>query len=211
MLALVKIFFISFGVALSGAMMPGPLLTVAISESSRKGFIAGPLLIAGHAILELALVIALVFGLAPFFESDKTFAFIAFAGAGILLWMAVGMFRSLPKLSLSLETKKDVGGNLVLRGVLMSLANPYWIIWWATFGIVLIVSSQKLGVAGIASFFAGHILADLAWYSIVTATVAMGRHLLSDRLYRGIIAFLASFLVAVALYFVYDASMRVFF
>ena len=50
------IFFASFGLAFSGAMMPGPLLTVTISESPRKGFITGPLLILGHAVLEVALV-----------------------------------------------------------------------------------------------------------------------------------------------------------
>ena len=40
----VAIFASSFVIALSGALMPGPLLTATISESSRRGFIAGPLL-----------------------------------------------------------------------------------------------------------------------------------------------------------------------
>ncbi len=48
--------------------MPGPLLTATISESSQRGFIAGPLLITGHAILELVLVIAFLLGLARFFS-----------------------------------------------------------------------------------------------------------------------------------------------
>jgi len=50
-------------------MMPGPLLTITISESSQRGFFIGPALILGHAILELILVIALLFGLAPFFKN----------------------------------------------------------------------------------------------------------------------------------------------
>ena len=50
---LLTIFVSSFVIALSGALMPGPLLTATISESSQRGFITGPLMIAGHAILEL--------------------------------------------------------------------------------------------------------------------------------------------------------------
>lgn len=66
---LFTIFASSFIIALSGALMPGPLLTATISESSERGFIAGPMMIAGHAILELGLVIALLAGMAPFFSS----------------------------------------------------------------------------------------------------------------------------------------------
>jgi hypothetical protein len=44
---LLTIFFSSFIIAFSGAMMPGPLLTATISESSKRGFLAGPMLIAG--------------------------------------------------------------------------------------------------------------------------------------------------------------------
>ena len=42
----------SFIVALSGALMPGPLLTVTVGEAARRGFWAGPLIIVGHALLE---------------------------------------------------------------------------------------------------------------------------------------------------------------
>ena len=39
------IFATSFVIALSGALMPGPVLTVTISESTKRGFWAGPLII----------------------------------------------------------------------------------------------------------------------------------------------------------------------
>ncbi len=200
---ILTIFASSFVIALSGALMPGPLLTATISESSRRGFIAGPLMIAGHAILEMILVVALLLGLAPLFQLPVVFVVIALAGSVILCWMAVGMFRSLPALRLSWETKQGKLNHPVASGILMSISNPYWIIWWATIGIGYILYSRQFGIWGVVFFFAGHILADLAWYSFIAAAVAGGRHLLTDRLYRGLIAVCASFLLVFAGYFVY--------
>lgn len=185
--------------------MPGPLLTATISESSRRGFVAGPLMIAGHGILELFLVVALLLGLAPFFQDPMVFVATAFFGSLVLLWMAYGMFRSLPSLRLSFEEKETKGHHPITSGILMSLANPYWFIWWATIGLGYIVHSSQYGLWGIAAFFSGHILADLGWYSLVSAAVAKGRHYLTNRLYRGLIAGCAAFLVFFAGYFLHAA------
>lgn len=200
---LLTIFASSFVIALSGALMPGPLLTAAISESSQRGFIAGPLLIAGHAILELALLIVLLLGLAPFFQQPGVFVATALIGAVILFWMAFGMFRSLPFLHLTWEGDHKRGNHLIISGILLSAANPYWSIWWATIGLGYILYSWRFGLWGVAFFFVGHILADLAWYSFIAAAVAGGRHYLTDRLYRGLIAVCAVFLIVFAGYFVY--------
>jgi len=60
------IFFTSFLIAFSGALMPGPLLTVTIAVSSKRGPWTGPLLILGHAVLEIAMVSLLLAGAGPF-------------------------------------------------------------------------------------------------------------------------------------------------
>jgi threonine/homoserine/homoserine lactone efflux protein len=200
---LLTIFFSSFVIALSGAMMPGPLLTITISESPRRGFITGPLLIAGHAFLELALITALLLGLAPFFQMPVVFVVTAITGSFILMWMAINMFRSLPALCISWKEDKTTGNHPIINGILMSVANPYWIIWWATIGLGYILYSWQFGLWGIIFFFAGHILADLSWYSFISAAVTRGGHFLNDRLYRGLIAVCAAFLVLFAFYFAY--------
>lgn len=201
--SLTTIFVSSFVIALSGALMPGPLLTATISESSRRGFVAGPLMIAGHAVLELGLVVLLLLGLAPFFQLPVVFIASALAGAVILLWMACGMLRSLPSLRLSFEGDSRRRNHPVLSGVLMSVSNPYWLIWWATIGVGYILYSVQFGLWGVVFFFAGHILADLAWYSFISGAVAGGRHFLTDRLYRGLIGFCGFFLIGFAGYFAY--------
>ncbi|MCK9197408.1 MAG: LysE family translocator [Syntrophales bacterium] len=183
--------------------MPGPLLTATITESSQRGFVAGPLLITGHAILELVLVIALLLGLAPFFQQPAVFVATALIGSIILFYMAFGMFRSLPSLHLSWEGDHKRGSHPIINGILMSVANPYWIIWWATIGLGYILYSWRFGFWGIASFFTGHILADMVWYSLVAAAVAGGKQFLTDRVYRRLIAVCAAFLVVFAGYFAY--------
>ncbi|MHB8908635.1 MAG: LysE family transporter [Syntrophales bacterium] len=201
---LLTIFASSFVIALSGALMPGPLLTATISESSQHGFITGPLMIAGHAILELTLVVALLLGLAPFLQQPAVFVATALVGSVILFWMAFGMFRSLPLLTLSWEGgPKHWTNHPIISGIWMSVANPYWIIWWATIGLGYILYSWRFGFWGVAFFFAGHILADLIWYSLIAAAVAGGRHFITDRLYRSLIGVCAAFLVAFAGYFAY--------
>ena len=48
MWVVVSIFATSFVSALSGALMPDPLLTITLSESARSGFRAGPLVVLGN-------------------------------------------------------------------------------------------------------------------------------------------------------------------
>ncbi len=204
----ITLFVTSFIVALSGAIMPGPLLTVTISESPRRGMMTGPLLIAGHAILELALVLALLMGLAPLLSMEPVFIFIALAGSAVLLWMAVGMLQSLPTMTLVTEAKDASGKNLIMSGALMSIANPYWSIWWATIGLGYILHSMDAGTMGVIAFFSGHILGDLFWYAAVSAAIWKGRRLLSDRGYRLLIGTCAVFLIVFSCLFAWSGLQK---
>jgi threonine/homoserine/homoserine lactone efflux protein len=202
------IFATSFVIALSGALMPGPLLTITLSESTRRGFVAGPLIVLGHGILELILVLLLLLGLAPVLSNDYVVGSVGVVGAVVLVWMAVGMIRTLPLLSLQQMTAVSQTTNPVWAGMLMSLANPYWTIWWATIGLGYILYSFKLGPLGVIAFFLGHILADLTWYAAVSFTVAHGRRFMSDRIYRGIIACCAVALLVFGIYFGFTGAQR---
>ncbi len=200
-MTLLTIFLTSFLLALSGAMMPGPLLTVTVSESPRRGAMTGPLLIAGHGILELGLVLCLLMGLAPFFQQEAVFIVCATFGSAVLIWMAWGMLRALPSLSLKGHGAEGKKGNLLITGALLSIANPYWTIWWVSIGMGYILHSRELGKWGVVSFFSGHILADLLWYAAISCAVWKGKSFLSDRTYRIFIGACALFLIGFAVLF----------
>ncbi|NOR25843.1 MAG: LysE family transporter [Desulforhopalus sp.] len=207
-IALVTIFCTSFVLALSGALMPGPLMTVTVSESSRRGMTTGPLMIFGHGLLELALVIALISGLAPILARDDVFILISLTGGAVLLWMGISMLRSLPELTLDCQTTSNKSRNLVMLGVVLSAVNPYWLIWWASIGLGYIMHSLKFGIMGVTAFFLGHILADLAWYALISFGVAKGQHLFSNESYRKLIGGCAVFLILFSCWFFYSGLQK---
>lgn len=196
------IFLTSFGIAFSGALMPGPLLSATISESIRRGPSTGPLFILGHGILELILITALFLGLAPILVQKEVFIFIALAGGGFMIFMAVSMLKGIPGLSLKTDESIPLNGNLIFLGAALSLANPYWLIWWATIGLGYILSAGKLGLPGVIVFFTGHIMADALWYVFVSAAVSKSRNIMSDKVYRILIGICALFLISYAIYLI---------
>lgn len=204
----ITLFFSSFVIALSGALMPGPLLTVTISESSRRGLSAGPMMILGHAILELVVVLALLSGFAPLLLRTDVFVAVSLSGGGVLLWMAISMLRSIPRLSFFDEPSSMKKRNLFTTGIFLSALNPYFILWWASIGLGYIVYSAKFGALGIALFFLGHILADFGWYSFVSYGVVKGKGFIGDRGYRRIIRGCAMLLIVFSGYFFYSGIQR---
>lgn len=203
-ITLCKIFAASFVLGLSGALMPGPLLTMTIGEAARKGFAAGPLLVLGHALLELFLVTCFFFGFGVYLAKPGIFAAVAIVGSFLLLWMAFGMLRGWRGLTIELTGNSPACRYPVLYGSLVSISNPYFLLWWATVGIGYIAVAQQSGWWGVAFFYIGHILSDFFWYSLVALGVTMGRRFISDGIYQGIVVVCAVFLIMFAFYFGYS-------
>jgi len=185
--------------------MPGPLLTVTIGESVKRGSKAGPLIIVGHAILEGALVVILLSGLSSLFlkREFKIFSFIS--GGLILLLMGYMMIRDAKKVNVHQTVEGDgKKGNLIVLGVLGSISNPYWIVWWATIGLGYLVASIEWGISGVLAFFIGHILADFVWYTFVSVGMSKGKKVLSKKAYQGIILACGIFLLGFGGWFLFE-------
>ena len=184
--------------------MPGPLLAVTISEAARRGFWAGPQLMLGHAILELALIAALAAGLSNFIDNEPVMAIVSLLGGAILLGMgSLAVIKVWQKVKLpTASSERGEGKTLVLSGILVSLSNPYWLIWWITLGMAYLLWSLNLGIAGVVTFFTGHILADLAWYALVAFIIATGRKIMNDTVYRVILLVCGLALLALGGYFI---------
>ena len=205
-----------FIVSMSGVITPGPVLTVTVTESARKGFIAGPLIVIGHIMVEAVFIAALFFGLGLFLGSQTVRTLLGFAGGVTLSWMGYGLLKSAYGKELSLSTEplgspQDRGKmGSVFNGAVATLSNPYFTFWWAVVGGTLLsMSVEAAGTTGILIFAFSHWLADLSWYSFVSYCMGKGRVLMSGRIYRMIIAACGIFLIALGLLYLSESTKAV--
>jgi threonine/homoserine/homoserine lactone efflux protein len=221
-LELVGFFVTSFVVGLSGALMPGPLVTLAIAESAKGGFRRGPAVVLGHAVVEMLAVGGLLLGISQVFGDPLVSGTIGVVGGLVLLWMGYGMGRSAWTGAAALDLAAGGGppaaqasqsrsliASPAVRGGAVSVANPYWLLWWATIGAAYVGKSLSLGLAGLAAFYLGHILSDLGFITLVSAVVASGRRSLDARVYRGVIMFCALALAVLGIYFLLSGAPQV--
>jgi threonine/homoserine/homoserine lactone efflux protein len=200
------IFWGALVTGLSGAMMPGPVLALVVSETGRRGFWASPEIISGHAVLELVLVVAMVVGLRRYLQSLAVFVFLGLVGGGMLIWMAWGMVTfglSGPEI----ETASATGPirSAFLAGAVISLANPYWSVWWATVGASFLQRAAAAGTVATGLFFVGHVSSDYLWYAVVGWIVAVNRRLLTGSVYQWLLYSCAALIGGMGVYFVVSA------
>ena len=201
---LAVIFIASFGIGFSGAVMPGPLLALTLKESLNRGKLAALWLSSGHSLCELIIVGALVGGVSRLISVDKIVGPVGIIGGGILIWMAWGAFGQAGTIA---EPAADDSGSpsrvrsLIFGGAAVTISNPYWLLWWLTVGIALVLSATRAGVAGVISFYIGHILSDFVWFGFVGFLVGRRRQMLNAGLYRHIIQACACFLFGFGLLF----------
>jgi threonine/homoserine/homoserine lactone efflux protein len=205
---LIAIFTTSLIVGFSGALMPGPLLTVVISGSARRGFWEGPALVLGHAVAEALIVAALAVGLSRLLKRNLVAGLIGLLGGAFLLWMGFDIVRSAWWGTVSLEQATGAQAGLqfgpIITGIVVSISNPYWVLWWATVGASYVALSLAQGPVGLGSFYFGHILSDLSWYSLVALLIVRGKTLLSQPVYRLILLVCGFFLMTLSIYFIYS-------
>lgn len=201
----------AFVVGLSGAMSPGPYLTVTIARTLSRGRLNALLMLVGHALLEAALLAGFALGLQRVLQLPAVETGLALAGGAVIVWMAWGLGRGAWTGEIARDLEAAEHGDVtagssrveaVAAGAVISLSNPYWTLWWATIGAALALQGLAYGPVGLGAFYVGHEIADIAWYGLVISAVSRGRDLLTPRVYRAIMGILACALFYIGVRFI---------
>ncbi len=214
MLELIIFILTSFLVGLSGAVVPGPMLTVTVSDSVKKGFSTGPLVVLGHFIAEVILIIVILAGFSWLVGSTEATIVIGTLGGMMLIYMGYKTSKSTLDLSDSdeLSPRNELSGKYgsVLKGVLTSVSNPYFFIWWATIGLAFLFKGVEIaGLVGLIGFIVGHWSADLGWFSVVSFFSSKGSEVMSASQYHLIMKICGLFLISLGAYFLITAQANV--
>jgi threonine/homoserine/homoserine lactone efflux protein len=171
-------------ISLTGVMMPGPMFAVTIAKSYKSQF-AGMQIALGHAVVEIPLILLIYFGFARFFEEELVQIILYLDGAAMLIWLGASMFRARVGV---IEKRKDLTYNAVVAGVITSLFNPFFILWWATAGIMLIMKMNLLepGITGLVLFILVHWLCDLIWLSFISILIYRTQSLWGRKFQEGL-------------------------
>lgn len=191
-------------------MSPGPYLTMTITRTLQHGRVSALLMLVGHAVLEATLLVGFAFGLQRVLAQAVVVDALGIIGGAVLLWMGgsliLGAVRGTIAVDLEANAQTSTIGP-VAHGILVSLSNPYWTLWWATIGVTLAAKGLAIGPMGVVAFYVGHQLADVAWYGFVILAVSGGRKLLTPRTYRILVGVLAAFLITLGARFVLESML----
>ena len=214
-----EIFLLAFLVALSGSLSPGPLLTYTIYkaiQSGKRAYLIVILIWIGHAILEFFLMLVLLIGLSPFITDRSVVIIIGLLGGGILIFFGGSLLRDiwLKKIDLNfLSSEKnniidqDIGEKTdliqqpTLGGVLVSMSNPYWWIWWTVIGLNF-MTQFSVGILNMEfwGFFLGHELGDFLTYVSIATILGFTNKFFTRKIYLGIIIACSAFMIIFGLY-----------
>ena len=206
------LFLSAFVVGLSGSMMPGSLLTYTIRQSLRVGWPAGFIITAGHAFLELILLGIIFLGFGLILESVQAQIAIGIVGGLLLSYMGLDMLKSSYHNRLAVEQQESAAASsksMFLSGIVISAANPYFLLWWAVIGMGFVMQSYThFGTTGVVVYYIGHISADVAWYGALSIIIGTTRKFIKENVYRIIIAILGAMLIFFGAGFVYGAILK---
>jgi len=185
------------GISLSGVMAPGPLTAATITKGYRDKY-AGIFIALGHAVIELPLMALIYFGFAHFLSSPEVKRIVGLIGGLMLIVMGVMLFRTMSK---AVGEAVDLPYNSFTTGIMLTGANPYFFLWWATIGIALIYGAAEFGIYGLIIFAIVHWACDLFWEQFVSYTVFRTRHLWTAKVQRIVFGICALVLAGFGIWF----------
>jgi len=193
-------------ISLSGVMAPGPVTAVTVSKGTKSPH-AGAIIALGHGIVEIPLMILILYGFGDLLKITYIKAIIGLLGGLFLLKMGLGLLKGIKQVKV--DSSNDPSSPL-RAGIILTLANPYFLVWMATIGSILIFRSYAFGLLGFTIFIIAHWSCDFLWLYFLSALSFKGGQFFGKRLQQVLFLICGVFLLFFSGKFFYDAAKIIF-
>lgn len=188
-------------VSLSGVMAPGPITAMTLGKATRSPH-AGGIIAIGHGVVEFPLMLAIWGGISYLEHSTALRVAIGLVGGVFLLLMGVGMLRSAAP---GQAPAQKLAASALVGGIVLTAANPYFLLWWASVGANMVMTAVGFGLLGFVIFAVTHWLCDLVWLWLLSAMAYKGGQFFGRTFQKVTFGACGVFLLAMSAKFVVDA------
>lgn len=194
-------------ITVSGALAPGPLFFVTISQGAKSGTKSGLMFSIAHTLIEFTLVMLLALGLLSVANEPVVRLAVGIAGGvALLVFGAMQIRGSFSYKSDEVKPRQMTDRKLLLIGLAFTGLNPYFIIWWLTIGANLILLALEFaGLAGVVFMYVCHVWMDYAWLMLIAAFAKRGAKILRFKWYRVLMAVFGAVLIYFGFSFLIDS------
>ncbi|MBE3127295.1 MAG: LysE family transporter [Candidatus Atribacteria bacterium] len=193
-------------ISLSGVIAPGPVTAVTVSKGAKSPH-AGAMIALGHGMVEIPLMILILYGFGDILKITYIKATIGLLGGLFLLKMGLGLLRGIKQARIDLSNGPS---SPLMAGIILTLANPYFLVWMATIGSILISRSYAFGLLGFTLFMIAHWSCDFLWLYFLSALSFKGGQFFGKRLQQVLFVICGVFLLFFSTKFIYDAAKIIF-
>ena len=185
-------------VTASGALAPGPLFAANLLQGAKGGLKSGFMISVGHTLVELPLVVLIALGISSVMSFPGFSLVVGLVGGCALIGFGLIQIVGAARHRIKLDEVQEAGiqKKALVLGVGLTALNPYFILWWLTVGLGLVVQAVELGaLLGVLIMYVSHVWMDYAWLTGTAYLSARGTMLIGGRGYRLLLLGLAAFLI----------------
>jgi len=193
-------------ISLSGVIAPGPVTAVTISKGTKSPH-AGAMIALGHGMVEIPLMILILYGFGDILKMTYMKAIISLLGGLFLLKIGLDLLKGIKQAKI--DSSNDPSSPL-RAGIILTLANPYFLVWMATIGSILIFRSYAFGLLGFIIFMIAHWSCDFLWLYFLSALSFKGGQFFGKKLQQVLFLICGVFLLFFSSKFIYDAAKIIF-
>jgi len=194
--------FKTVGISLSGVLAPGAMTAATLAAGMRNRH-AGALVAVGHGVVEFPLMVLIMLGMGAIFATEGVTIAIGLAGGVFMLIMAAGMFGGVPRVT-ELAAAPIKRGPIAV-GIVLTAANPFFLLWWATIGLRLSAEAVELGALAFGLFAVIHWTCDLIWLEILTLAAHKGTRVFGPKSQKVVLIVCGAALTGFGIHFIWVA------